>query len=60
MKEHNFVAVKHERTLPGFQMWRCNDCETEVMFPTVCDQRYVNRRMANKLACLEPIGIKPN
>lgn len=60
MKEHNFVAIKSPRAMPGFQVWHCKDCDSEVMFPTSFDQRYVNRRMANKLACLSPMGIKPN
>ena len=60
MKEHNFERVTDKRTRPGFQRWWCKDCDSIVEFIKKLDTVAVNRLMANKLACLPPVGAKIN
>lgn len=60
-REHNFYRVaKHPRNEPPTQfnsgrvVWRCNDCDTEILLPDVMSQAEVNREMANKMLCIIP------
>ncbi len=60
MGDHNFVAIPHERTPPGYQSWHCTICDTITAWPKDLDQRIVNRIMANKMMCVPIITAKPN
>lgn len=60
-REHNFYRVaKHPRNEPPTQIsagrvvWRCDDCDTEILLPDVMNQVEVNREMANKMLCIVP------
>lgn len=50
---HNFkLAMFHPRATPGTNVWRCDDCDTEVIFGKMLTQREVNQIMAKKMPCL--------
>lgn len=53
--EHNFYLVhNHRRAKPGYVVWRCNDCDTEILLPIGLSQADVNRAMANRMLCIKP------
>jgi hypothetical protein len=54
-REHNFRVVhNHPKATPGKLVWRCDDCDTEILLPFGLDQAGVNREMANKMLCIIP------
>lgn len=46
------LAPFHPRSKPGFNVWRCNICDSEALFPKKFDQRYVNRVVGENLPCV--------
>lgn len=54
-REHNFYLVhNHLKAKPGYVVWRCDDCDTEILLPNVLGQADVNRQMANRMLCIVP------
>lgn len=58
--EHNFYRVdKHPKNSVDALgrrkvVWRCDDCDTEILLPDVMDRGEVNRGMANRMLCIKP------
>jgi hypothetical protein len=58
MREHNFQLCQHRQaTDPTKEFWECKLCDSIVEFPKGMDIRTVNRLMANRMACLEPMVV---
>lgn len=56
MREHNFQICKwRTSTDPGMVLWECPNCDTQVLFRIGVDAGLINRNMANRLACIDPI-----
>lgn len=50
---HDFYRLsKHERAKPGHSVWRCDKCDSEVMFTNKRSARDVNQIMSMKMACI--------
>jgi len=60
MREHNFEEIIYKDTPLGMKAWHCKQCDSIRLFPSSYDQALVNRMMANKLLCLDPLGKLPN
>lgn len=50
-KEHNFY-LKTANAKPGLNLWRCDDCDSEVLWSIKYTQIDVNQLMMVKMACL--------
>lgn len=56
--DHNFrevtdkIKLKLRHVPPTKKLWRCDQCDTEVIFPMSLDIRAVNRLMANRMLCV--------
>lgn len=57
MKEHNFIELKEHKykIRPGMTYWICKQCDTIVVYSSILSQRAVNRAMANRMICAEPV-----
>lgn len=53
VKQHNFAIPFKPRIVvkPGLRLWRCDACDSEVIFPISYTQSEVNRRMIKKMPC---------
>jgi len=52
-REHYFkLVVKHDRDKKGFNIWKCERCDSEVMFAKSRTQTGVNQIMAIRMHCI--------
>lgn len=58
MADHNFIPKQDMRNTPTKQVWRCNNCDSEVIFPRGRNKTFVNKEMAIRLPCLPPDFFK--
>lgn len=50
---HNFkIVLLHPRSKPGFNIWRCDKCDSEGIFKVKYTQREVNQTISAKLPCI--------
>ena len=58
-REHDFKAKpKHPRTTITQMVWRCDKCDSEVIFPLKRGYEYVNKIMMIRLKCIDPSVFK--
>ncbi len=51
---HNFkLAPFHPKATRETNIWRCDDCDSEVIFSKMLNQREVNQIMAKRMPCLQ-------
>jgi hypothetical protein len=56
MREHNFqLSEWRPSTNPERENWECKQCDSIVSFPKGMNVRAVNRHMANRMLCLDPM-----
>lgn len=61
-KDHQFNRLTDEerrafgyKKIEGKQYWFCKQCQSIVRYSSAIDQTTVNRLMANKMICLDPL-----
>ena len=58
---HFFLIVpNHPKAKPGFNVWRCEKCDSEAIFKAKYSQREVNQIIEAKLPCIPTPDNKIN
>lgn len=57
MREHDFKPVKkHPLAKKGMVVWRCDRCDSEVLFSLKFTGNDVNQIMTTRMMCLDPFS----
>lgn len=54
---HNFTIVpNHPKARPGFNVWHCDNCDSEAIFKAKYTKHDVNQIITAKIKCLPPVS----